>query len=107
MQTTLVTDDLLDRQSAALERAADGLAQIVGGQRRALAAAMELSRSSLQAFTHIARSIITSGLELTDRATTSAARSAELVNHSLTLTDGDERTVSTPARNRATTKEAA
>jgi hypothetical protein len=105
MQTTLVPDDLLDRQSAALERAADGLAQIVGGQRRAFAAALDLSRNSLEAVTFVARSIIAAGLELADRATTSAARSAELVNHSLTATD--EQTLATPARSRATTKEAA
>lgn len=108
MQTTFVPDDLFDRQTAAANSGVQAVAQTVEGQRLALAAAIQLSLLSIEAAAHFTRSIISTALELTDRATTTSARSVEQLSHTMTAMNGDdEETAANGSRSPRRAKEAA
>lgn len=107
MQTTLVPDDLFDRQTAAVNGGVDAIVQMLDGQRQALAAAYQLSSLSVEALAHLTRSFVSMGLELTGRATTTSAKSVEQLSQRMALLEGDELAAPNGSRSTRKPKEAA
>ena len=107
MQSTLVPDDLLDRQTAAVNSAVDSLALVLDGQRQALGAAYQLASLSVEAFAHLTGSIASIGLELASRVTTTSAKSVEQLSQRIALLDSEELAAPNGSRSTRKPKEAA
>ena len=84
MPSTLFPDDLLDRQAAVAETGVDAVVQMFAAQRSVLEAAGEMSRLSIEAIAHLTRSIVTTILELSDRAAATSTRSVEQLSRTMT-----------------------
>ena len=104
MPDSLVPDDLFDRHVAVTRDGVDGLVTIIEGQRSVLTAAMQLPLLSFEALAHLTRSVISTVVEVTDRATTSSTESLDRLRDSLRLTaDRDQASNgSIPTRRAAT-----
>jgi hypothetical protein len=107
MPTALVPDDLLDRQAAASRAATDALVQIMDAQRMLFAAALEISRTSVEAITHLSHSMISTALDVSDRATSAASRSAELIGQSVAPAELERLTATGSPRSRSGKERAA
>ena len=85
MPSTLIPDDMIERQSVVTEAGMDAVVQLLEAQRSMLQVALDTACLTVEAFAHLTRSVISTALEVSDRSLAASTRSVEQLSRTLTL----------------------